>query len=36
MKGIGLKRRADLVDIREALKSKRLVHEYAGRWNITL
>jgi hypothetical protein len=34
--GIGLKRHADLYDIREALRSKSLVHEYAGRWNITL
>jgi hypothetical protein len=34
--GIGAKRHADLYDIREALKAKRLVHEYAGRWNITV
>jgi hypothetical protein len=34
--GIGTKRHADLYDIREALKAKRLVHDYMGRWNITL
>jgi hypothetical protein len=34
--GIGVKRHADLYDIREALKAKRLVHEFGGRWNITL
>ena len=34
--GIGIKRHADLYDIREALKAKRLVHEYGGRWNCTV
>jgi hypothetical protein len=33
--GIGAKRHADLYDIREALRAKQLVHEYAGRWNYT-
>ena len=32
--GIGVKRKADLVDIRTALKSKNLVHEYGGRWVV--
>jgi hypothetical protein len=34
--GIGTKRHADLYDIREALKSKRLIHEYGGRWNVSV
>jgi hypothetical protein len=33
--GIGVKRHADLYDIREALKTKKLVHDYMGKWNIT-
>jgi hypothetical protein len=32
--GIGVKRRADLHDIREALKSKSLIKEFAGRWSV--
>jgi hypothetical protein len=32
---IGVKRKADLVDIRMALKAKRLVHSYGERWYIT-
>ncbi len=32
--GIGLKRRADLVDIRSALKSKKLVRQVGDRWKI--
>jgi hypothetical protein len=32
--GIGMTRKADLYDIREALKSKRLVRHYGDRWNI--
>ena len=31
---IGTKRKADLYDIRAALKSKGLVREYGVRWNI--
>jgi len=30
--GIGTKRKADLYDLREALKRKRVVHEYGGKW----
>jgi hypothetical protein len=33
--GIGVKRRADLTDIRLALKRKGLAHEYAGTWFVT-
>ena len=32
--GIGVKRRADLVDYRLALKAKNLVREYADRWHV--
>lgn len=32
--GIGVKRKADLVDIRSALKSKGLVSEYGDRWTV--
>jgi hypothetical protein len=32
--GIGVKRRADLVDCRLALKGKNLVREYADRWHV--
>ena len=32
--GIGVKRRADLLDIRGALKSKQLVREFTGRWTV--
>jgi hypothetical protein len=32
--GIGTKRRADLIDIRTALKSKGLVREMGGRWTV--
>jgi hypothetical protein len=32
---IGVKRKADLYDIREALKSKGLVRQYGDRWNIS-
>jgi hypothetical protein len=33
--GIGAKRRADLIDIRMALKDKhKMIHEYAGRWYV--
>jgi hypothetical protein len=32
--GIGSKRKADLYDIRAALKSKGLVREYGERWNV--
>lgn len=32
--GIGVKRRADLVDVRLSLKSKGLVKEYADRWTV--
>jgi hypothetical protein len=34
--GIGIKRPADLCDIRLALKNKKLVHEYTGRWNVSV
>jgi hypothetical protein len=33
--GIGVKRKADLYDIRSALVSKRLVHGYADRWHVS-
>jgi hypothetical protein len=33
--GVGLTRKADLYDIREALKSKGLVRQYADRWNAS-
>jgi hypothetical protein len=33
--GVGLTRKADLYDIREALKSKGLVRHYADRWNAS-
>jgi AAA domain len=33
--GIGINRRADLVDIHIALKSKHLVREYNDRWNVS-
>jgi len=33
--GIGLKRHATLYDIRQALKDRKLVHEYAERWYVT-
>ena len=32
--GLGASRKADLYDIRTALKSKRLVRQYAYRWNV--
>jgi AAA domain len=32
--GVGLTRKADLYDIREALKSKGIVRQYADRWNV--
>lgn len=32
--GIGVKRRADLHDIRESLKSKSLIKEFNGRWSV--
>jgi hypothetical protein len=32
--GIGIKRRADLTDIRTALKSKGLIREMGGRWTV--
>ena len=32
--GIGVSRRADLCDIRIALKSRKMVREYAGRWTV--
>ena len=31
--GIGIKRKADLYDIREALKAKNLVRFFGDRWN---
>ena len=31
---IGIKRKADLYDSREALKSKGLVRQYGDRWNV--
>src|SRR5262245_49529460 len=31
--GLGIKRKADLYDFREALKSKQLVRQYGDRWN---
>ena len=31
--GLGVTRKADLYDIRSALKSKSLVRQYADRWN---
>jgi hypothetical protein len=33
--GIGVKRRATLMDIRKALKDKKMVHCYLDRWHIT-
>jgi len=33
--GIGVSRRATLMDLRKALKDKGLVHSYADRWSIT-
>ncbi|MGB8040301.1 MAG: hypothetical protein WCF39_19695 [Pseudolabrys sp.] len=33
--GIGNKRKADLYDIRVALKSKGLVRRYCDRWNVS-
>ena len=32
--GIGSKRKADLYDIRAALKSKGIVRQYGDRWNV--
>ncbi len=32
--GIGMKRKADLTDIRNALLSKGLVRNYDDRWNV--
>jgi hypothetical protein len=32
--GIGVRRRADMIDIRNALKSKGLVREMGGRWTV--
>jgi hypothetical protein len=32
---IGTKRKADLYDIREKLKSKELVRQYGDRWNAS-
>jgi hypothetical protein len=34
--GIGVKRRADLVDCRLALKAKNMVREYADRWHVAV
>jgi hypothetical protein len=34
--GIGVKRRADLVDYRLALKAKNMVREYADRWHVAV
>ena len=31
---IGIKRKADLYDIREALRSKGVVRHYGERWNV--
>jgi hypothetical protein len=33
--GIGVRRRADFVDIRRELQGQKLVHECAGRWFAT-
>jgi hypothetical protein len=33
--GLGLGRKSDLGDFRRALKDKKLVHEYGGRWFVT-
>jgi len=33
--GIGVKRRATLMDLRKALKDKRMVHCYLDRWHVT-
>jgi hypothetical protein len=33
--GIGVNRHATLYDIRKALKERKLIHEYAGRWYVT-
>ena len=33
--GIGTTRRATLFDIRQHLKDRKLVHEYADRWYVT-
>jgi AAA domain len=33
--GIGVKRKADLVDIRMALKAKKLIYEYNDRWFVS-
>jgi len=32
--GIGIKRRAELIDNRKALQDMKMVREYAGRWKI--
>jgi hypothetical protein len=32
--GVGLTRKADLYDIREALRTKGLVRQYGDRWNV--
>jgi AAA domain len=32
--GLGTRRKADLVDFRSALKAKKLVREYAGKWTV--
>jgi hypothetical protein len=32
--GIGVKRNADLYDVRDQLRSKKLVRESAGRWFV--
>ena len=32
--GVGIKRKADLYDIRESLRGKGLVRLYADRWNV--
>ena len=34
--GVGIKRKADLYDIRESLRAKGLVRLYADRWNVCL
>jgi hypothetical protein len=33
--GIGISRRATLMDLRKALKDNKLVHVYADRWYLT-
>lgn len=33
--GLGVTRRMSLMDYRKALKDKKLIHEYAGRWHLS-